>query len=264
MKSAAKCQILTSKHRSWGFRFLATKTSRAIRALLQLRKKRTWGPFVETSEATGFDYAFAVSWSQGGEDLALLSAMQDISKGRYLDIGAHDPSRFSVTRHLYQRGWSGVNVDANPDLIENFNRMRSRDKNLWSAVGSKSEYQFTVFEEPAISTVNDEWREKFLNENQIIKEVLTVPGISLRIILEDNFKNERLDLLSIDAEGADLDVLESLELQSLPKDLFPRFLLLEASPPVSNALKTPAISHAISFGYEPYMVLSMSTLLKAP
>lgn len=241
-----------------------SKPVRAMKAFASLLQPKTWGPFVETSEATGFDHAFAVSWSQDGEDLALLSAMRDIPNVKYLDVGAHGPSRFSVTRHLYQRGWSGVNVDANPHLIKNFKQVRTRDKNLWGAVGIKSEYEFTIFDEPAISTFNNEWKEKFLKENQTIKEVLRVPGISLRLLLEDYFQYERLDLLSIDAEGADLEVLESLELHNLPNDLFPRFLLLEAAPPVSSALKTPAVSHAINFGYEPYVVLSMSTLLKAP
>jgi hypothetical protein len=96
---------------------MKSKSLRALKALLKLRNRKTWGPFVETYETTGFDHAFAVSWSQGGEDLALLSALQGIYNGCYIDVGAHDPSRFSVTRHLYQRGWSGINVDANPHLI---------------------------------------------------------------------------------------------------------------------------------------------------
>ena len=239
-----------------------TKTFRALKAVLKLRNRKTWGPFVETSETTGFDHAFAVSWSQGGEDLALLSALHGISNGCYIDVGAHDPSRFSVTRHLYQRGWSGINIDANPHLISNFKKLRPRDISLWAAVGNKAEYEFTIFNEPAISTINEAWKEKFLQESQNIKEVLNVRGISLRALLEENFSDRRLDLLSIDAEGADLEVLESLELENLPRAQYPKFLLLEADPPVPNALKTPAVKHAIEHGYEPLMVLSMSTLLK--
>jgi FkbM family methyltransferase len=220
------------------------------------------GPFVETSELTGFDHAFSVSWSQGGEDLALNAVLHEIAFGRFIDVGAHHPSRFSVTRHLYQRGWSGVNVDANPHLLKEFSKKRTRDKNIWAAVGSKTDYEFTIFTEPAISTVNGEWKVKFLNENQKIKEVLKVPGKTLRSILMENFSSYQLDLLAIDAEGADFAVLESLSLSTLPKTLFPKYILLEAAPPVSNALRTPAVKHAIDHGYEPFMVLSMSTLLK--
>jgi len=236
---------------------------RAILAFVKLRNRKTWGPFVETSEATSFDHAFSVSWSQGGEDLALLSAMKNISQGTYIDVGAHDPSRFSVTRHLYQLGWSGVNIDANPHLLKNFEEKRKRDKNIWAAIGTGPEYEFTIFTEPALSTSNIDWKNKFLSEHQTIKEVLLVPGKTLRSILDETLITGSLDLLSIDAEGADLEVLESLDLQTLPRNRFPKFILLEAAPPVANALETPAVKLAIKYGYEPYMVLSMSTLLRA-
>ena len=124
---------------------------------------------METSELTGFDHAFSVSWSQGGEDLALNAVLTEMAFGRYIDVGAHHPSRFSVTRHLYQRGWSGVNVDANPHLLNELSKKRIRDKNIWAAVGGKTGYEFTIFTEPAISTVNKEWKDKFLTENQKIK-----------------------------------------------------------------------------------------------
>lgn len=238
------------------------KWVRALLALAKLRERKTWGPFLEIAELTGFDHAFSVSWSQGGEDLALLSAMRGITNGRYIDVGAHDPSRFSVTRHLYQNGWSGVNIDANPHLLPKFEKLRSRDKNIWAAVGAQPEYEFTIFDEPAISTVNKEWKSKFLTENQTISEILKVPGKTLRSILEENFGNDQLDLLAIDAEGADFEVLLSLDFSTLPGELFPKFVLLETAPPVANALETPAVKHAIENGYEPLMVLSYSTLLK--
>ena len=261
-RSELKSLILISKPRSWVFRLKNSKFARAVKAVVKLRKKKTWGPFVEASEATGFDHAFSVSWSQGGEDLALQSAMNEITFGKYIDVGAHDPSRFSVTRHLYQRGWSGVNVDANPHLLKSFQKQRIRDKNIWAAVGVETEYELTIFDEPAISTVNNDWRIKFLQENQSIKEVLNVPGKTLRSILDENFGGYQLDLLAIDAEGADFEVLQSLILPTLPRELFPKHLLLEAAPPVAKALETPAVKLAIEHGYEPFMVLSMSTLLK--
>ena len=59
-----------------------------------------------------------------------------------------------------------------------------------------------------------------------------------------------------------MQVLQSIEFETLEKSRFPRWLLLEAAPPVSNALQTPAVNLAIKWGYEPHMVLAMSTLLK--
>ena len=241
---------------------LTSKALRLFRAFVRLLNFQTWGPFSEISEITKFDHGFTASWSQGGEDIALLAVLETDQKGTYIDIGAHHPSRFSVTRHLYQRGWSGVNVDANQALIDEFNKVRTRDRNICVAVGMEPRYTFTIFEEAAISTLDPEWRTKFISENNQISRTVDIEGRKLRSILDDFEPLKAIDLLSIDAEGSDLQVLQSIEFTTLGPHRFPRWLLLEAAPPVSNALKTPAVELAIKWGYEPYMVLAMSTLLK--
>ena len=238
------------------------KIFRFLRALFLMLPRRNWGNFVQTSEIAGFENAFSISWSQGGEDLALLHAIRGKSDGLFIDVGAHHPSRFSVTRHLYQMGWSGVNVDANQELINAFKKARPRDVNLCAAVGLQPKYTFTIFEEAAISTLDSEWRTKFISENNKIAREIEVEGRKLRSILDDFQPQQRIDLLSMDAEGSDLQVLQSLEFETLEKSRFPKWLLLEAAPPVTNALQTPAVKLAVEWGYEPHMVLAMSTLLK--
>ena len=223
-----------------------------------IAKPRTWGTFVATYEATKFDHAFDVSWSQGGEDLGLVRALSGIKNGRYVDVGAHHPSRFSVTRKLAAIGWSGINIDANPSLIKAFELVRPNDVNLWRCVGSEAEYELTIFEEPAISTVNKEWRTKFLSENQRVASEIKVPGISLREVFDTYFGRGFPDLLSIDAEGADLDVIKSAELSN---GVGPDWLLLEADPPLSNIVETPAVKYALGLGYEIHLIMGMSTLL---
>lgn len=238
------------------------KFMRAMRAIFRLFKPYTWGPFVEVSEISKFDHAVSVSWSQGGEDLALLHAIGTKKDGTYLDIGAHHPSRFSVTRHIYQLGWRGVNIDANSDLIPAFEKSRPFDVNIHAAIGEEATYSFTVFEESAISTLNSIWRDRFVNENQKILRIENIVGTKLREIYDTYWPSTAVDLLSIDAEGADLQVLQSIQFNTLERSRFPRLLLLEAEPPVSNALQTEAVAFAISWGYEPLVVLSMSTLLR--
>ena len=178
------------------------KIFRFLRALFLMLPRRNWGNFVQTSEIAGFENAFSISWSQGGEDLALLHAIMGKRDGLFIDVGAHHPSRFSVTRHLYQMGWSGVNVDANQELINTFKEVRTRDVNLCAAVGLEAKYTFTVFEEAAISTLDSEWRKKFISENNKIAKEVEVEGRKLRSILDDFQPRQRIDLLSIDAEGS--------------------------------------------------------------
>ena len=42
-----------------------------------LTNPKTWGPFTEVAEISGFDHAVSLSWSQGGEDLALIFSLGD-------------------------------------------------------------------------------------------------------------------------------------------------------------------------------------------
>lgn len=238
-----------------------SKIHRMLRALASLRNPRTWGPFVETAEATGFDHAFTISWSQAGEDIALALLLGSSRPGRYLDIGAHDPSRFSVTRKLYAAGWSGVNVDANRLLIERFVAARPRDVNIVAAVGDKSEYDFTVFEEPAISTVSGIWEARFIEEGQRIVRRDKVRGLPLRAILDEHFPHRGPELLSIDVEGVDAMALRSAHFDTLKRHRWPEWILLETSPPVAHALSTEAVAYAQELGFEAFLVLPMATLL---
>ncbi len=236
---------------------------RMIRSLLLLRHRKTWGPFVEAAEISGFDHGFTISWSQKAEDIALLSIFENQQSGTYLDIGAHHPTRFSVTRHLYQRGWHGVNVDANQMLINDFLEHRIRDINICTAVGHQESYEFTVFEESAISTIDPEWKMKFLSENNKVARIEIVRGRTLRDLYDEYYSTTPVDLLTIDAEGSDLAVLESLHFESLEQKRLPRFIMLETSPPVHTSLEMSSVQLAMGYGYVPWMVLPMATILKS-
>lgn len=234
---------------------------RFLNALVRLAPRETWGNFVQTSEIAGFSNAFSISWSQGGEDLALLHAITGKRDGLFIDVGAHHPYRFSVTNHLSRIGWRGVNVDANSELIAIFNGERQCDINICAAVGTEKSYTFTIFKEPALSSVNNEWKDKFQADGWEVDKTVTVSGITLREIYDHNYPQDCIDLLSIDVEGSDFNVLKSMDFESLEKGRFPKFLLLEATPPVTSALKTDSVEYAIGLGYEPLYVLPMSTLM---
>ena len=236
---------------------------RMVKAMITLTKPKSWRSFLKASEISkGFDHSFNISWSQCAEDLAILSAVQYINKGRYIDIGAHHPSRYSVTRHLYQNGWCGVNIEANSYLLPKFFLERPRDENIWAAVGKKREYELSVLSESGMSTTSKDWMDQALAHNIQLIDVIKVPGISLRQILDQHFSKTKCNLLCIDIEGADLEALESIEFESLELDRHPDWLLLETFPPVQSALETDSVRFAMDNGYFPYLVLPMSTLLK--
>lgn len=233
-----------------------------FRALCLLFNYKTWGPFTDAASETRFDYSFTISWSQGAEDLALARIFQNEQIGKYIDVGAHHPSRFSVTRKLYQQGWSGINIEANPKLIHEFEKVRPRDLNLNFVVGQFETYSLAVFEEPALSTVNNQWKIKFLSEKNSILETIEVPGISLQEIQKLYGDGIPFDLLTIDAEGSDFDVLMSFNFENTAKMLYPKIIMIETEPGVDNILSTPMALLLLKHGYELFFALPMSSIFK--
>ena len=52
-----------------------------------------------------------ISYAQNFEDVMLARAFGDRRDGFYIDVGACFPDVASVTRHFYDLGWNGVNVE---------------------------------------------------------------------------------------------------------------------------------------------------------
>ena len=49
-----------------------------------------------------------ISYAQNFEDVMLWRTLRLFGPGFYIDIGANHPTRDSVTRSLYERGWRGI------------------------------------------------------------------------------------------------------------------------------------------------------------
>lgn len=152
------------------------------------------------------------SYAQEGEDLIIDKLLKYKKSGFYVDIGAHHPVKFSNTFIFYKRGWNGINVDAMPDSMNEFEKIRPRDINIQAAISNNnSEETFYIFNEPALNTLNAEEAKNKDNKNgyKIIKE-LKLDTFKLLEILDNQLsENQEIDFLSIDTEGNDLNVLKS-------------------------------------------------------
>ncbi len=77
------------------------------------------------------------TYAQNFEDVLLSRVFKSRSSGFYIDVGAHDPEDMSVTKHFYDMGWSGINIEPVPENYRRFNEKRPRDINLNIALGSE-------------------------------------------------------------------------------------------------------------------------------
>ena len=202
------------------------------------------------------------SWAQHGEDLALLSLADFPEKGFYVDLGAHHPIRFSITNALYHKGWQGLNIEANPRLIENFYKSRQRDLNLNAAISSSISEKLYIFKESALSTTDEERAKWLIEQGRELIEEIEVPTRSLRYVFDEYLKNQKCDFLNLDIEGRDLDALVSLDFDSLEESKYPAWIMLETLPPVENALGEDSVRYLVKYGYKPVVVLPRATLLK--
>src|SRR3989344_1342298 len=152
------------------------------------------------------------TYAQFGEDVLLAKLFADTPHGRYVDVGAHHPKRYSNTYLLYKKGWYGVNIDPNPHTIELFSKARPQDTNLCCGVGQAGVLTYYRFSDPAVNTFVAAEAEKWKQ-----KKFLTFLGTTkVEIKPLSALVQGPVDLLTIDAEGMDLEVLQSYDWKEYP------------------------------------------------
>lgn len=154
-----------------------------------------------------------LSFSQEGEDLILERYFENQDHGLYVDVGAHHPFRFSNTYLFYKKGWRGINIEPMPDSLILFDEHRSEDVNLNLGVSQSEEYlSYFMFNEPALNTFSLEEakiKNGIHNGEYFIIDEKKVPTLKLSTILDKYLENKKIDFLTIDVEGLDLEVLKS-------------------------------------------------------
>jgi FkbM family methyltransferase len=169
--------------------------------------------------------------------------------GFYLDIGAHHPTRFSNTYYFYNRGWSGVNIDATPGSMRLFRKWRPRDINVEVAIGKEySVMNLYEFDDPALNSLNEELSAiRNAGHTSIVREHRLATQTLADVLTEHFPRGRHVDFMSVDVEGMDLDVL-----QSNNWDLFrPSIILVEClSADIRCIDKSPTYRFLTGLSYE--------------
>lgn len=86
----------------------------------------------------------------------LWRALKHVEHGFYIDVGAWSPDIDSVTRAFYEHGWSGINVEPNPEFNRQLKDRRPNDINLQLATGEREGSSVMNFlSNPGLSTLDD-------------------------------------------------------------------------------------------------------------
>ena len=168
-----------------------------------------------------------ISYAQNFEDVVLDRVFHDVENGRYIDIGAYDPDIDSVTKHFYDRGWSGVNVEAVARFHNKFVAARPRDLNLNVAVGATiGTVEFHEWGDSGLSTYRETFDAATAAALPFRRTSYHVPMTTLAEITV-RLDDRPVDFLKIDVEGAERDVLIGAEWWAFR----PRVIVVEAVRP---------------------------------
>ena len=199
-----------------------------------------------------FDGFSLKSYSQEGEDMILRRFFEKQKTGFYVDVGAHHPKRFSNTFFFYKKGWSGINIDAMPNSMRSFDKIRPRDINLEVPISDKKQkLRYYMFNEPALNGFSKELAEKRDGKNHY--KIISEKEIQTST-LEEIFKKhlpygQEIDFMSIDVEGLDLQVLKSNNW----KRFRPKFVLMEIlGCSIKEIADSKEYKYLAEFGYETF------------
>lgn len=169
------------------------------------------------------------SYAQNFEDVMLARAFPGAA-GFYVDVGANDPDIDNVSRHFYERGWSGINIEPLSANSAELRRKRPRDINLEIAVGEE-EGTITFYEIGkwhGYSTTDAALAAQHRQDGLKVVEH-KVPVRKLSAILDEHAAGRAIDFLKIDVEGTELSVLRGADLRRHR----PKIIVLESKMPVT-------------------------------
>lgn len=187
-----------------------------------------------------------ISYAQNFEDVMLWRALKGVKNGFYVDVGAARPELDSVTKHFYEQGWHGINIEPHPEDFPLLAAARPRDVNLKIAIGPQK---------GTITFYQNKIRGWSTLDRGTATEMLGLGGDSVEVQVEclplqevlDQYSDGPIHFLKIDVEGYEEEVLKSLDL----KKSRPWIVVLEAAD-IHGRLPDPGKSflQLVKNGYE--------------
>jgi FkbM family methyltransferase len=151
---------------------------------------------------------------------------QDRRGGFFLDVGAGQPISDNNTYYLEKHlGWTGIAVDALPELAEKWRRKRAAARFFNFIVTDHAGTLDTFYRAELYGVSSVEKPKTGPGQRAIASEKIVVPATTLTRLLDDN-RVVQLDLLSMDIEGHEPKALAGFDI----KRFQPRLVCVESKP----------------------------------
>lgn len=129
----------------------------------------------------------------------------------YVDLGCSHPTNRSLTSFCRDLGWRGVAIDGNPDYGKDWEAVGFKDHFFCGILSDKPFARFAIHENSFTSRISEstetdhpeKWGINRIVEHYAVplNQILAIRGI------------DHIDLLTIDLEGAEFDVLQTLDFE---------------------------------------------------
>lgn len=178
-------------------------------------------------------------YSQFNEDRFLVANEQLPEKGVFIDVGAGDPEQFSNSKYFEDKGWDVLCIEPDQRFYDKLAKTRKNVENI--AIGKcTGNISFWIAEDFGLSTTTPLDGIKYIEEKKV--HCITLD----ELLLLDEI--DHIDILSVDTEGSELTVLDSLSLETYkPTYIIVEFLTV-GLPPRDEEIK-------VYFSNRPYELL---------
>lgn len=172
-----------------------------------------------------------ISYAQNHEDVMLWRALKHVGAGFYIDVGANHPSDDSVTKALYDRGWSGINIEPLAEHIAQLRADRPRDINLQVAIGAE-EGEIELFSTAVRGLATASPVVAGMHQSAgLATSSCRVPLRRLDGICAEHVRGD-IHFLKVDVEGYERNVLEGMDFVRFR----PWVVIVEATVPNSQEI----------------------------
>ncbi len=161
-----------------------------------------------------------ISFSQTGEDLIIkmIFNTRGIYLPSYIDIGANHPWNFNNTAIFYLDGSKGINIEPNPKLFKLIKKNRKKDKNLNIGIACKTgEIDYYQLDANTLNTTKKEDALNYENNHGFkIINTIKINVDTIQNVLNKFNNGQNPDFFSIDVEGLDYEILQSINFDNKP------------------------------------------------
>ena len=162
------------------------------------------------------------SYSISNVDLIIDRMFSKVEKGFFIDLGCNHPIKFNNTYLLYKRGWRGINIDLDKESIDEFNKIRDKDYNVQSLISTNIGEEKEIYyyhSRSAINTISRELLEHRKTKKDSVKIIKETTNTLENIIEQSPFKNQKINLLSIDIENHEYEALKKFNFSKFRIDV---------------------------------------------